>query len=66
MMNKGNKLNQVVVANAMKTMGFRDEYEASNYLVGFYRGLLNHLERSIPGVEKELENEILRQQRKNY
>jgi len=50
----------------MKTMGFRDEYEASNYLVGFYRGLLNHLERSIPGVEKELENEILRQQRKNY
>lgn len=65
-MNKGNKLNQVVVENAKRTMGFRDEYEASNYLVGFYRGLLNHLERSIPGVAEELGNEILRQQRKNY
>ena len=65
-MNKNNKLNEIVLNNAMKTMGFRDQYEASNYMVGFYRGLLNHLERSIPGVKEEIENEILRQQRKNY
>ena len=64
-MNKSNTLNEIVVNNAMKSMGFRDQYEASNYMVGYFRGLLNHLERSIPGVEKEIHNEILRQGRKS-
>ena len=63
-MNKNNKLNEVVLNNAMRTMGFKDQYEASNYMVGYFRGLLNHLERSIPGVAKELEMEIFRQGRK--
>jgi hypothetical protein len=48
----------------MKTMGFKSQYEAGNYMWGYYRGLLNHLERSVPGVAKELEVEIFRQGRK--
>jgi len=48
----------------MKTMGFRIPNDASHYMWGYYRGLLNHLESSIPGVAKELELEIYRQERK--
>jgi hypothetical protein len=64
MMNNGNKLNETVLNNAMKTMGFKSQYEAGNYMWGYYRGLLNHLERTIPGVAKEIEMEAFRQGRK--
>lgn len=64
MMNKVNKINELVTEHAMKTMGFKTPNEAANYMWGYYRGLLNHLERSIPGVAKELEVEIFRQGRK--
>jgi hypothetical protein len=64
MMNKVNKLNELVTEHAMKTMGFRIPNDASHYMWGYYRGLLNHLESSIPGVAKELELEIYRQGRK--
>ena len=64
MMNKVNKLNELVTEHAMKTMGFRTPNDASHYMWGYYRGLLNHLERTIPGVAKELELEIFRQGRK--
>lgn len=60
MMNKVNKINELATERAMKTMGFKDQYEAANYMWGFYRGLLNHLERKVPGVAKELETEIFR------
>lgn len=59
-MNKTYKVKQAALERAMRTMGFRDEYEASNYMVGFYTGLLNHLEKSVPGVAKALEVEAFR------
>ncbi len=64
MMNKVNKLNELVTERAMKTMGYRTPNDASHYMWGYYRGLLNHLERTIPGVAKELELEVFRQGRK--
>ena len=63
-MNKVNKLNELVTERAMKTMGYRTPNDASHYMWGYYRGLLNHLERTIPGVAKELELEVFRQGRK--
>lgn len=59
-MNKTNKVNEVALARAMRTMGFRDQTEAANYMWGYYRGLLNHLERTVPGVEQELSVEATR------
>ena len=64
MMNKVNKINELVSGHAMKTMGYATPNDASHYMWGYYRGLLNHLERTIPGVAKELELEIFRQERK--
>lgn len=68
MMNKVNKLNELVTEHAMKTMGYRTPNDASHYIQlfmwGYYRGLLNHLERTIPGVAEELELEVFRQGRK--
>ena len=63
MMNKTNKLNELVTEHAMKTMGYSGT-DASHYMWGYYRGLLNHLERTIPAVAKELELEVFRQGRK--
>jgi hypothetical protein len=62
-MNKVNKLNELVTEHAMKTMGYATPNDASHYMWGYYRGLLNHLERSVPGVAKELELEVFRQGR---
>lgn len=59
-MNKTTKVNEVALKRAMRTMGFRNEHEAANYMWGFYRGLLNHLERTVPGVEQELSVEYIR------
>ena len=59
-MNKVNKINELVTERAMRTMGYTTPNEAANYMWGFYRGLLNHLERRVPGVAKELETEIFR------
>ena len=59
-MNKVNKINELVTERAMRTMGYAAPNEAANYMWGFYRGLLNHLERRVPGVAKELETEIFR------
>lgn len=59
-MNKTNKVNEVALRRAMRTMGFKNEYEAANYMWGYYRGLLNHLERSVPGVAQELAVESYR------
>ena len=53
-MNKVNKLNELVTERAMKTMGYRTPNDASHYMWGYYRGLLNHLERTVPGVAQEL------------
>ena len=64
MMNKVNKLNELVTEHAVKTMGYATPNDASHYMWGYYRGLLNHLERTIPGVAKELELEVFRQGRK--
>lgn len=64
MMNKVSKINELVTGHAMKTMGYATPNDASHYMWGYYRGLLNHLERSVPGVDKELELEIFRQGRK--
>ena len=63
MMNKVNKLNELVTGHAMKTMGYRTPNDASHYMWGYYRGLLNHLERTVPGVAKELEVDIFRLQK---
>lgn len=60
MMNKVSKLNELATERAMKTMGYATPNDASHYMWGFYRGLLNHLERKVPGVAKELETEIFR------
>ena len=60
MMNKGNKLNELVTERAMKTMGYNSQNDAANYMWGYYRGLLNHLERDVPGVAKALEVELFR------
>lgn len=60
MMNKMNKLNELATARAMKSMGFESKHEAANYMWGYYQGLLNHLERKVPGVAKELETEMFR------
>jgi hypothetical protein len=62
MMNKTNKLNQEALSRAMRTMGYRDEHEAANYMWGYYRGLLNFLEKHCPGVEQALEVETYRVQ----
>lgn len=62
MMNKTNKLNELAIARAMKSMGFESKHEAANYMWGYYQGLLNHLERTIPAVSKELETEMFRLQ----
>jgi len=64
MMNKVNKINELGTGHAMKTMGYATPNDASHYMWGYYRGLLNHLENTIPGVAKELELEIFRQERK--
>ena len=53
-MNKANKLNELALKRAMRKMGFKSQYEAANYMWGFYRGLLNHLEKNVPGVAQEL------------
>jgi len=53
-MNKTNKLNQLVLKRAMRTMGYKAEQEAASYMWGYYRGLLNFLEKNVPGVEQEL------------
>ena len=60
MMNKVNKLNELVTERAMKTMGYRTPNDASHYMGGYYRGLLNHLERTVPGVAQELAVESYR------
>jgi hypothetical protein len=60
MMNKVNQINELAVDRAMKSMGYATPNDAAHYMWGFYRGLLNHLERSVPGVAKELETEIFR------
>jgi len=60
MMNKVNKLNELVTERAMKTMGYRTPNDASHYMWGYYRGLLNHLERTVPGVAQELAVESYR------
>lgn len=65
-MNKSMTLQKIVLERAMQTMGFNHESEAGNYMYGFFSGLLNHLERSVPGVAEELANEITRQERKNH
>lgn len=62
-MNKTNKVNEVALKRAMRTMGFKDQHEAANYMWGYYRGLLNHLERDVPGVAKALEVELFRLQK---
>lgn len=59
-MNKVNQINELATERAMKTMGFKVPQDAANYMWGFYRGLLNHLERNVPGVAKELEVELFR------
>lgn len=63
MMNKVNKINELVTERAMRTMGFEDQHEAANYMWGYYRGLLNHLERDVPEVAKALEVELFRLQK---
>lgn len=63
MMNKVNKLNELVTEHAMKTVGYATPNDASHYMWGYYRGLLNHLEHAVPGVAEELVNEIARQER---
>ena len=63
-MNKVNKINQLVTDHAMKTMSLHTPNEAAHYMWGYYRGLLNHLERSIPGVAQELAAELRRQETK--
>ena len=65
MMNKTNKLNELVTKHAVKTMGYATPNDASHYMWGYYRGLLNHLERTMPAVAKELELETFRQGRKS-
>ena len=60
MMNKVNKLNELVTKRAMKTMGYATPNDASHYMWGYYRGLLNHLERTVPGVAQELAVECYR------
>ena len=64
-MNKTNKLNELVTKHAVKTMGYATPNDASHYMWGYYRGLLNHLERKVPAVAKELELETFRQGRKS-
>ena len=59
-MNKVNKLNELATERAMKSMGFGHSSEAANYMWGYYRGLLNHLERQVPGVSEQLAVEIFR------
>jgi hypothetical protein len=63
MMNKVNKINELVTERAMKSMGYATPNDASHYMWGFYRGLLNHLERDVPGVAKALEVELFRLQK---
>lgn len=53
-MNKTNKLNQLALKRAMRSMGYKSEHEAANYMWGYYRGLLNYLEKNVPGVAQEL------------
>ena len=65
MMNKTNKLNALVTARAMQTMGHATPNDCAHYMWGYYRGLLNHLERKVPAVAKELELETFRQGRKS-
>lgn len=60
MMNKVNQINELATERAMKSMGYATPNDAAHYMWGFYRGLLNHLERSVPGVAKELETEVFR------
>lgn len=61
-MNKTNKLNELATERARKSMGFESKHEAANYMWGYYRGLLNHLERQVPGVSEQLAVEIFRLQ----
>ena len=64
MMNNMNKLNELVCKRAMQTMGHATPNDCANYMWGYYRGLLNHLERTIPAVAQELavENYCLMQE----
>lgn len=63
MMNKVNKLNELVTERAMKTMGYATPNECANYMWGYYRGLLNYLEREVPEAARALEVELFRLQK---
>lgn len=39
---------------------FMDTRNDPNQMYGYLRGFVNHLERTVPGVRKEIQNEITR------
>ena len=50
-----------VVSLVEKNLNFQLKTDNANYMYGYLRGLLSHMERKVPGVAEELQEEIRRQ-----